>query len=75
MTKYIVEAQIEIELEGEEEFDEAFALADVILQRAWDTDQGRHHVHKWHFSILEDAVRVVEEPDQVGELAANVTDV
>lgn len=28
--------------------------ADEILQRAWDTDRGRHHVDtNWHFELLD----------------------
>lgn len=64
MTKYVAEVQVEVELDdtdmGEEEaFDEAFKQVDVLMQRAWDTDQGRHHVKKWHFTMLEGAVEAV----------------
>lgn len=33
---------------------EARERVDVILQRAWDTDQGRHHVRGWHFELMPD---------------------
>jgi hypothetical protein len=32
---------------------EARNQVDVILQRAWDTDRGRHHVKGWHFELLD----------------------
>lgn len=32
---------------------EARRKVDEILQRAWDTDRGRHHVEKWHFELLD----------------------
>jgi len=44
----------------EAQLDEAFERADVIMQRAWDTDQGRHHVKKWHFSLHEGAVTRID---------------
>jgi hypothetical protein len=71
MSIYRVPAVIEIELDGEEMFDEAVKVVDNTLQRAWDTDQGRHHVTKWHFEIDLEGIGVVEL-----ELAdQNVTDV
>lgn len=30
--------------------------ADVILQRAWDTDHGRHYIKGWHFEMLPDGL-------------------
>lgn len=73
MSKYEVAVVIELELDDtgvnvndetqqDAQFELAFQQADVIMQRAWDTDQGRHHVRKWHFSMLEGAVTAVEEP-------------
>jgi hypothetical protein len=35
---------------------------DAVLQRAWDTDRGRHHVGKWHFELLPDT-RVTDITD------------
>jgi hypothetical protein len=32
---------------------EARRKVDEILQRAWDTDRGRHHVESWHFELLD----------------------
>jgi hypothetical protein len=72
MSKYEVAVLIELELDDtgvnvsddpvdqEAQFELAFQQADVIMQRAWDTDQGRHHVKKWHFSILEGAVTEID---------------
>ena len=71
MTKFIGEVRIEIDIddadlpEGEDaQFDMAHEAIDVLLQRAWDTDRGRHHVNRnWHFTMLEDAVTgVIESP-------------
>jgi hypothetical protein len=57
VTRYLVEALIEVEIDNDD-LDgptEAVTQADLILQRAWDTDQGRRHlVGKWHFEIPED---------------------
>jgi hypothetical protein len=34
--------------------DEARRKVDMILQRAWDTDRGRHHIdNTWHFELLD----------------------
>lgn len=70
MSRYEVTVTIELELDDDPnvsdesaedaQFDEAFERADVIMQRAWDTDQGRHHVKKWHFSLHEGAVTRVD---------------
>ena len=73
MSKYEVAVIIELELDDtgvnvndeaqeDAQFEEAFKQADVIMQRAWDTDQGRHHVGKWHFSMLEGAVTQIDAP-------------
>jgi len=35
---------------------EARRKVDEILQRAWDTDRGRHHVEHWHFELLDDGL-------------------
>jgi hypothetical protein len=32
---------------------EARRKVDEILQRAWETDKGRHHVESWHFELLD----------------------
>ena len=69
MTKYVADIQIEVELKGAEDSeDEAFKVVDNILQRAWDTDQGRAWLAKnWHFEMTEGCVRLVvdELPDGV----------
>lgn len=48
--------EVELDLEGTDAELEAVNVVDVVMQRAWDTDQGRHHVKKWHFEIAEDAL-------------------
>jgi hypothetical protein len=65
---YQVEVLIEVRLpvpgpedDEEEGFNQAHALVDETLQRAWDTDQGRHHVHPWHFEMFEDSVKVIDK--------------
>jgi len=58
-TKYQVEVLVEIEIAGDEEA--AFAAVDTIMQRAWDTDDGRKWAQpKWHFEMLEDCVNVID---------------
>jgi hypothetical protein len=66
MTKYLVEALIEVDIDLDD-LDapaEAVKVVDNTLQRAWDTDQGRHHVQKWHFEIPEDGTVTVLDTDQ-----------
>jgi len=65
---YQVEVLIEVRLpapgpddDEEEGFNQAHTLVDETLQRAWDTDQGRHHVHPWHFEMFEDSVKVIDK--------------
>lgn len=63
MATYVVETRVEVEIDSDDldAFDEAKREVDELMQRAWDTDQGRHHVKKWHFTILDDAVVEVME--------------
>jgi hypothetical protein len=50
-----VEAVITVTLDGDEYA--ARALVDETLQRAWDTDRGRHYVNKdWHFELLDEGL-------------------
>jgi len=66
MTKFMAEVRVEIEIddadlpEGEDaQFELAHNVIDDTLQRAWDTDRGRHHVNRnWHFTMLEDTISV-----------------
>jgi hypothetical protein len=73
MTKYVIEARIEVEIDNDDLDgpNEAWKIVDNTLQRAWDTDQGRHHVAPWHFEMLDDAV--VEIVEEEGELGASST--
>jgi hypothetical protein len=70
MSRYEVTVTIELELaddgdvsdetKEDAQFDEAFRQADVIMQRAWDTDRGRHHVKKWDYTMREGAATRVD---------------
>lgn len=51
---YEVEVIVTVTVDGEE--DAARTEVDQILQRAWDTDQGRHHVEQWHFELLDEGL-------------------
>jgi hypothetical protein len=46
-----VEAVITVTVDGDETA--AREQVDVLLQRAHDTDRGRHHVQGWHFELLD----------------------
>lgn len=61
MTKYVIEARIEVEIDNDDLDgpNEAWKIVDNTLQRAWDTDQGRHHVRKWGFAQLEESISVI----------------
>jgi hypothetical protein len=62
-----VEAVITVTVDDNPDLDAAYdarALVDTILQRAWDTDQSRHHVKKWHFELLDEGL--VTEIDDDG---------
>jgi hypothetical protein len=49
-TRYQVAVDVEIEIAGDETA--AYTIVDDIMQRAWDTDDGRTWVKpKWHFEI------------------------
>jgi len=59
LTTYQVEVFVEVKITGDEQA--AYAAVDEIMQRAWDTDDGRTWVKpKWHFEMLEDCVNVIE---------------
>jgi hypothetical protein len=63
-----VEAVITVTVDDNPDLDasyEARAQVDVILQRAWDTDHGRHHVKGWHFELLDEGL--VTEIDADGQ--------
>jgi hypothetical protein len=72
---YQVEVLVEVRLpapgpDDDEDagFEEAHAIVDNTLQRAWDTDQGRgfgHRIHPWHFEMFEDSVKVVDKDPAV----------
>jgi hypothetical protein len=50
LTTYQVEVLVEVKMVGDE--DAAYTAVDEIMQRAWDTDDGRKWVKpKWHFEI------------------------
>ncbi len=57
-----VEVILTVKLSGDEEA--AYAQVDTIMQRAWDTDRGRHHVGPWHFAMLEGCVADVTKDVQ-----------
>lgn len=62
-----VEAVITVTVEDNPDLDAAYdarAQVDELLQRAWDTDNGRHHVKKWHFELLDEGL--VTEIDEDG---------
>lgn len=62
MATYEVDVTIELDVEGDPE--EALTVTDVVMQRAWDTDQGRRWVdQKWHYSIsgVGAVTKIVEE--------------
>lgn len=67
MTKYAVEVTVQLELDDEgvadadDRFNAAWDQVETILQRAWDTDQSRHHVKKWNFVMCEGVVQQLEE--------------
>jgi hypothetical protein len=47
---YQVMVAVEVKIPGDEDI--AVDVVDVIMQRAWDTDDGRKWAHpKWHFEI------------------------
>ena len=67
MARYQVSVLVEVEVPDEIAVDEdaafesAWQHVDVIMQRAWDTDQGRHHIRPWHFEMTEDSVVALVE--------------
>lgn len=58
-----VEAVITVTVEGGA--DEARALVDETLQRAHDTDSGRHFVQGWHFELLDEGLVTELDADGV----------
>jgi hypothetical protein len=60
LTTYQVEVLVEVKMAGDE--NAAYTAVDEIMQRAWDTDDGRKWVQpKWHFEMLEDCVSVTTD--------------
>jgi len=55
MRTFEVEAvlTVKVDLDDADAEIEARRKVDEILQRAWETDRGRHHVEKWHFELLD----------------------
>ena len=50
LNRYQVEVTVEVAIPGDETA--AYTVVDEIMQRAWDTDDGRTWVKpKWHFEI------------------------
>jgi len=65
-TTYQVEVLVEIKIAGDEEA--AFAAVDTIMQRAWDTDDGRKWAKpRWHFEMREDCVNVIDPADETAK--------
>jgi len=58
---YQVEVLVEVKLDGTEE--DAYALVDNTMQRAWDTDNGRNWARPWHFSMLEGCVADITDDE------------
>lgn len=55
-TQHSFEVEVLLTVKADDETG-ARAAVDEILQRAWDTDRGRHHVsHDWHFEMLDDGL-------------------
>jgi len=72
MTKYQAEVLVELELDGDDEA--AFKAVDEIMQRAWDSDQGRRWIdQKWHFSVS--GPGAVIELDGVEELGHELVEI
>jgi hypothetical protein len=62
-----VEAVITVTVDDNPDLDAAYdarAQVDELLQRAWETDNGRHFVKKWHFELLDEGL--VTEIDKDG---------
>jgi hypothetical protein len=60
---YQVEVLVEVKITGSEEV--AYTAVDDIMQRAWDTDDGRTWVNpKWHFEMLEGCVADITPSDE-----------
>lgn len=73
MTKYQAEVLIELELDGDHEA--AFKTVDDIMQRAWNSDQGRRWIdQKWHFSMLEGAVIELDGVEELGDELVEIGD-
>ena len=67
LTTYQVEVLVEVKMAGDE--NAAYTAVDEIMQRAWDTDDGRTWVKpKWHFEMLEGCVGLADAlRDVVGD--------
>jgi len=63
LTTYQVEVLVEVKMAGDE--NAAYTAVDEIMQRAWDTDDGRTWVKpKWHFEMLEGCVADITPDDE-----------
>jgi hypothetical protein len=63
-----VEAVITVTVDDNPDLDAAYdarAQVDELLQRAWDTDHGRHHVKPWHFELLDEGLVTELDADGV----------
>ena len=54
-TKHTYQVEALVEVKADDETD-ARAQVDVILQRAWDTDNRRPQVQPWHFELLDEGL-------------------
>jgi len=73
LTTYQVEVFVEVKITGDEQA--AYAAVDTIMQRAWDTDDGRKWAKpRWHFEMLEDCVNVSAEAGASAAGGAEPTD-
>jgi hypothetical protein len=68
LTTYQVEVLVEVKLAGGE--DAAYDAVDTIMQRAWDTDDGRKWAKPWHYEMFEGCVNVSGEAGAAGAEAA-----
>lgn len=71
-TKYQAEVLVEIEITGDDQA--AYEAVDTIMQRAWETDDGRTWAWpKWHFEMLEGCVNVIEPAEVTDETTKEIS--
>jgi hypothetical protein len=69
-TTYQVEVLVEVAIAGDE--DAAYAAVDTIMQRAWDTDDGRKWAKPaWHYEMFEGCVNVSSAAEAGAEAGAS----